>query len=43
MTERVGGPLFPLFAGMIPSFDESFDRFTADLKKEAEKIQGTNK
>ena len=39
MTERIGGPLFPLFAGMIPSFDESFDKFTADLKKEAETIQ----
>ena len=39
MSERIGGPLFPLFAGMIPSFDESFDKFTADLKKEAETIQ----
>ena len=24
MTEKIGGPLFPLFARMIPSFDESF-------------------
>ncbi len=39
MTERIGGPLFPLFAGMIPSFDESFDKFASDLKKEAETIQ----
>lgn len=39
MSERIGGPLFPLFAGMIPPFDESFDKFTADLKKEAEMIQ----
>lgn len=39
MAERIGGPLFPLFAGFIPSFDESFERFTADLKKEAESIQ----
>ncbi|MBN8580484.1 MAG: SRPBCC domain-containing protein [Anaerolineae bacterium] len=39
MSEKIGGPLFPLFAGMIPSFDESFDKFTADLKKEAETIQ----
>ena len=38
MSERIGGPLFPLFAGMIPSFDESFERFAADLKKEAETI-----
>ncbi|GJQ34703.1 MAG: hypothetical protein JETCAE01_07130 [Anaerolineaceae bacterium] len=43
MSERIGGPLFPLFAGMIPSFDESFDKFTADLKKEAETIQISKK
>lgn len=43
MTERIGGPLFPLFAGMIPSFDESFDKFAADLKKEAETIQRSRK
>lgn len=43
MSERIGGPLFPLFAGMIPSFDESFDKFTADLKKEAETIQKSKK
>ena len=36
MRERIGGPLFPLFAGMIPSFDETFDEFAADLKKKAE-------
>jgi uncharacterized protein YndB with AHSA1/START domain len=43
MSERIGGPLFPLFAGMIPSFDKSFDKFTADLKKEAETIQRSKK
>ncbi len=43
MTERIGGPLFPLFAGMIPSFDESFEKFAADLKKEAETIQQSKK
>ncbi len=36
MNEKIGGPLFPLFAKMIPSFDESFEKFAADLKKEAE-------
>ena len=36
MTEKIGGPIFPLFASTIPSFDESFEQFTADLKKEAE-------
>lgn len=39
MSERIGGPLFPLFAKYIPPFDESFERFAADLKKEAESIQ----
>ena len=39
MSEKIGGPLFPLFANMIPSFDESFEQFAADLKKEAETIQ----
>ena len=38
MTEKIGGPLFPLFAGAIPSFDETFERFAADLKKAAEAI-----
>lgn len=36
MREKIGGPLFPLFAWMIPSFDESFERFASDLKAEAE-------
>ena len=38
MDEKIGGPMFPLFAKMIPSFDASFNRFAADLKKEAETI-----
>jgi len=37
MHEKIGGPLFPLFAGMIPSFDDAFNQFAHDLKKEAEK------
>ena len=41
MTEKIGGPLFPLFASYIPSFDESFERYAADLKKEAESIQNS--
>ncbi len=36
MTERIGGPLFPLFANMIPSFDEAFEAFASDLKKVCE-------
>ena len=43
MSEKIGGPLFPLFAKYIPSFDESFEQFAADLKKEAETIQGSKK
>ena len=40
MTERIGGLMFPLYAKYIPPFDESFERFAKDLKKEAE-IQHT--
>ena len=43
MREKIGGPLFPLFAGMIPSFDESFEKYAADLKREAETIQRSRK
>jgi len=43
MTEKIGGPLFPLFAGMIPSFDESFTQFAACLKTESEIINNTKK
>ncbi|HJR78917.1 MAG TPA: SRPBCC domain-containing protein [Anaerolineales bacterium] len=43
MAEKIGGPLFPLFASSIPSFDESFERFVADLKREAETIQRSKK
>lgn len=41
MTEKIGGPLFPLFAKQIPSFDESFEQFAVDIKKEAEAIQNS--
>lgn len=36
MTEKIGGLFFPLFANKIPSFDESFEQFAGDLKKESE-------
>ena len=39
MTEKIGGPIFPLFAKYVPSFDESFEQFAADLKREAESVQ----
>lgn len=38
MTEKIGGPIFPLDAKMIPSFDSSFEQFADDLKEEAESI-----
>ncbi len=36
MSETIGGPIFPLFARMIPPFDDSFNQFAADLKNAAE-------
>ena len=39
MSEKIGSPLFPLFARYIPPFDESFEQFASDVKKEAEAIQ----
>ena len=36
MDEKIGGLMFPLFANKIPSFDESFEKYAADLKKAAE-------
>ena len=41
MREKIGGFLFPLFARFIPPFDEAFEQFAADLKKEAEIIQNS--
>jgi uncharacterized protein YndB with AHSA1/START domain len=41
MIEKIGGPLFPLFAGMIPAFDETFEQFATSLKNEAELINNT--
>ncbi len=38
MSEKIGGPIFPLFASKIPSFDASFEQFAADLKKKAESM-----
>lgn len=41
MTEKIGSPMFPMYAKHIPPFDESFEQFAADLKKEAEAISNT--
>jgi len=38
MTEKIGSFMFPLFASKIPTFDESFEQFTSDLKMESEII-----
>ncbi|MBL0073465.1 MAG: SRPBCC domain-containing protein [Bacteroidetes bacterium] len=32
MEEKIGGPLFPLFAKMIPPFGKAFEQFATDLK-----------
>ncbi|MEW7279754.1 SRPBCC domain-containing protein [Aquimarina sp. 2201CG1-2-11] len=37
MTEKIGGFMFPLFASKIPPFDDVFEQFAQDLKKEVEK------
>lgn len=36
MTEKIGSFMFPLFAGKIPSFDDSFEQFVVDLAREIE-------
>lgn len=41
MHEKMGGLMFPLYAKHIPPFDEVFETYAADLKKEAEAIQNT--
>ncbi len=38
MDEKMGGLMFPMYAKFIPPFDENFEQFAADLKKEAEAI-----
>lgn len=38
MTEKIGGLMFPLYAKYIPPFDESFEAYAADLKKQAESV-----
>jgi len=38
MHEKIGGLMFPLYAKYIPPFDQSFEQFVSDLKKEAELI-----
>lgn len=38
MDEKIGGLMFPMYAKFIPPFDESFEQFASDLKKEAETI-----
>lgn len=38
MHEKLAGIMFALAAKHIPSFDEPFEQFAADLKKEAERL-----
>jgi hypothetical protein len=39
MSEKIGSPMFPLYAKHIPPFDKAFEQFAVDLKKESESIQ----
>ncbi len=39
MRERMGGVMYPLAKKSLPPFNESFEQFARDLKKEAESIQ----
>jgi uncharacterized protein YndB with AHSA1/START domain len=41
MTEKIGGLMFPMYAKMIPPFDQSFEQFASDLKRESEIIMNT--
>ena len=41
MYEKIGGLMFPMYAKYIPPFDDAFEQYAADLKKEAETIQST--
>ncbi|MEP7197831.1 MAG: SRPBCC domain-containing protein [Saprospiraceae bacterium] len=41
MTEKIGGPMFPMYSKKIPSFDQSFEQFASDLKKESETIMSS--
>lgn len=41
MTEKIGGLMFPMYAKMIPSFDQSFEQFASDLKEESEIIMNS--
>ena len=42
MDETMGGFMFPMYSKYIPPFDESFEKFAAELKREAEAIAETN-
>lgn len=37
MSEAFSGLMLPMIAGSLPDFSQSFERYAADLKKEAEK------
>ncbi|MDN5205305.1 hypothetical protein QQ008_28230 [Fulvivirgaceae bacterium BMA10] len=41
MIEKMGGLMYPMAAKHIPDFDDSFEQFAADLKREAELIQNS--
>lgn len=42
MSEKIGGFMFPMYAKYIPPFDEAFQQYASDLKKEAETLSKEN-
>jgi uncharacterized protein YndB with AHSA1/START domain len=41
MAEKIGSFMYPMYKKYLPSFDEVFEQYASDLKKEAELIQNT--
>ena len=42
MAEVFSGLMLPMIAGSLPDFRETFERYAADLKSEAERISGSD-
>jgi len=42
MVHKVEGIMAPIMMSYVPDFDESFEDYTADLKKEAELVEKAN-
>ncbi|MEM9325008.1 MAG: SRPBCC domain-containing protein [Bacteroidota bacterium] len=42
MEEKIGGLMYPMYKKYLPPFEENFNQWVLDLKREAEKISSTN-